>query len=190
MRIMVLGAGGFIGRQIMAELRARGHDLVGIVRDRADLASVCSNDELLEIDLARETDPQGWENRLQGIDCIVNAAGILRGKTMEAIHVQMPSALTAAAARVGVKHVVLISAISARADVATDYAVSKLAGEAVLRASGVNWTILRPSLVYGEGSYGGTSLMRGMAGLPFVVPLPGHGEFRFTPIHVRDRREP
>ncbi len=41
-------------------------------------------------------------------------------------------------------------------------------------------------MVYGDGSYGGTSLMRGMAGLPLFVPVPGSGEFAFTPIHVRD----
>jgi uncharacterized protein YbjT (DUF2867 family) len=98
----------------------------------------------------------------------------------------MPAALYRAARRSGVRHVVLLSAISARADVATDYARSKLAGEAVLRASGVPWTILRPSLVYGEGSYGGTSLLRGMAGLPVIVPIPGDGSFAFSPIHVGD----
>ncbi len=98
----------------------------------------------------------------------------------------MPKAFIAAAERAGVMRVVLISAISARKDVPTDYATSKLAGEAALRGSDLDWTILRPSLVYGDGSYGGTSLMRGLAGLPFVVPLPGDGSFAFTPIHVRD----
>jgi DoxX-like protein len=55
----------------------------------------------------------------------------------------------------------------------------------VLRESGLGWTVLRPSLVYGDGSYGGTSLLRGMAGLP-LVPVPGDGGFAFTPIHARD----
>ncbi len=84
---------------------------------------------------------------------------------MHAIHVGMPNAITAAALEAGVRRVVLISAISARGNVATDYAISKLAGEETLRSSSIGWTILRPSLEYGDGSYGGTSLVRGLAGL-------------------------
>ena len=122
-----------------------------------------------------------------GVDAIVNAAGLLRGPDMDAVHVDMPKALYEAAAASGnVRRVVLISAISARADVATDYARTKLAGEAVLRASGVGFTILRPSLVYGDGSYGGTSLLRGLAGFPLCIPLAGDGHFAFTPLHVAD----
>jgi hypothetical protein len=85
-----------------------------------------------------------------------------------------------------VKRVVLISAISARANVDTDYARSKLRGEAELKRTKLRWTILRPSLVYGDGSYGGTSLIRGMAGLPWVIPVPGDGSFPFAPIHACD----
>lgn len=44
----------------------------------------------------------------------------------------------------------------------------------------------RCAFVYGDGSYGGTSLMRGMAGLPWRIPVPGDGDFAFTPIHARD----
>lgn len=186
MRIMLLGAGGFIGRHVMSELLAAGHELVGVVRNQDGLTTAFPQARFLAHDLARTTDPQVWEANLGGIDCIINAAGILRGATMDEVHVQMPQALYGAAKQAGVKHVILISAVSAREDVATDYSVSKLAGEEVLRTSGLGWTILRPSLVYGEGSYGGTSLLRGMAALPFFVPLPGNGSFAFTPIHVRD----
>jgi hypothetical protein len=50
----------------------------------------------------------------------------------------------------------------------------------------LEWTVLRPSLVYGEGSYGGTSTIRGLAGLPFVTPLIADGSAAFRPIHVAD----
>jgi len=187
MRIMVLGAGGFIGRQIMAELLCAGHDVIGVARSRSSGAATAFDQADLRIlDLAKATDPAAWIGHLGGVACIVNAVGVLRGADMFAVHVDMPKALYQAARQAGVKHIVLISAISARSDVTTDYSVSKLAGEQVLRESGLTWTILRPSLVYGEGSYGGTSLLRAMAALPFVVPLPGHGAFAFTPIHVDD----
>ncbi len=186
MRILLLGAGGFIGRHILAELTTNGHDIVAMARSSAGLDAAFPGTHFVTTNLAEMIDESRWTQHLAGIDIIVNAAGILRGRDMDAVHTCMPRALYAAAARMGVRRTVLISAISARPDVSTDYAQSKLAGEEALRASGLGWTILRPSLVYGDGSYGGTSLMRGMAGLPWLIPIPGQGDFPFTPIHARD----
>lgn len=186
MRIMLLGASGFIGRHILAELTAHGHDVTAVVRNFPGLKDAFPAVCFLEMNLVRATEAAARTSLLIGVDLIVNAAGVLRGNGMEAVHVDMPRALYAAAAAAGVRRAVLISAISARPDVQTDYARSKLEGEAALRNSGVAWTILRPSLVYGDGSYGGTSLLRGMAGLPWMIPIPGDGNFSFTPIHACD----
>lgn len=186
MRILLLGAGGFIGRHILADLLNGGHEVIGVVRNITDLKAAFPEVTFVARDLARSTAPADWENLVPGVDIIVNTAGILHGPEMQAVHVAMPKALATAARKAHVKRTVLISAISARDDVPTAYAGSKLEGEADLRASGIDWTILRPSLVYGEGSYGGTSLMRGLSGLPWLTPLPGKGDFEFTPIHVRD----
>ena len=186
MRILLLGAGGFIGRHILGELIAGGHDVIAAVRRDAGLSAAFPEARILVRDLAAATDAAKWVEPLQGVDVIINAAGLLRGTEMHALHVAMPQALHAAALESEVRHVILLSAISAREDVDTDYARSKLQGEEALRSSGLNWTILRPSLVYGDGSYGGTSLLRGLAAFPWRVPLPGHGAYPFTPIHVDD----
>jgi uncharacterized protein YbjT (DUF2867 family) len=186
MRVMVLGAGGFIGRHIVSDLLSAGHEVVAVVRRAGNLQEVFPQATFVALDLAGAVHSRDWPPHLVGIEIIINAAGLLRGRDMPAVHVEMPKALIAAALEAGVRRIVLISAISARGDVTTDYATSKLAGEEALRRSKIGWTILRPSLVYGDGSYGGTSLMRGLAGLPWFVPLPGSGDFPFTPIHVRD----
>jgi uncharacterized protein YbjT (DUF2867 family) len=186
MRIMLLGANGFIGRHVLAELLAHGHEVIAVVRRIDGIDSAFPGVHFIEMDLVPALSEPDWTPHLVGIDLIINAAGLLRGSGMTAVHEAMPEALYAAAVHAGVRRAILLSAISARADVPTDYAQSKLAGEAILRSSGLNWTIMRPSLVYGDGSYGGTSLMRGMAGLPGFVTIPGKGDFAFTPIHVRD----
>lgn len=186
MRIVLLGAGGFIGRHILAELLAGGHAVTAIVRHRHGIDQAFPAARIIEKDLAQAVHADDWLSLLEDVDLVVNAAGLLRGRAMQAVHVDMPCALHAAAQACGVGRVVLISAISARCEVPTDYAQTKIAGEQVLRQSGVPWTILRPSLVYGDGSYGGTSVLRGLAGTPLVLPVPGKGDFAFTPIHVRD----
>lgn len=186
MRIMLLGAGGFIGRHIMATLLNAGHDVIGVVRDIGSLSAAFPQASFINIDLARALQPNNWRIHLTNIDIIVNAAGLLRGREMDAVHVDMPRALYKAAEAASVRRVILISAISARPDIATDYAQSKLIGESVLQSTTLEWFILRPSLVYGDGSYGGTSLIRGMAGLPFFIPLPGNGKFEVSPLHVSD----
>lgn len=186
MRILLLGAAGFIGRHILADLLNAGHNVVGVARNVTSLTPAFPEAQFLQLDLAKTVQAADWASHLAGIDAIVNAAGLLRGPDMEAVHVNMPKALYAAAEQAGVNRVILISAISARPDVDTDYARTKLAGEAALRATTLDWTILRPSLIYGDGSFGGTSLMRGMAGLPLLTPIAGDGSFAFTPLHVRD----
>ncbi|TIX51913.1 SDR family oxidoreductase [Alteraurantiacibacter aquimixticola] len=186
MHVLLLGAGGFIGRHILTELLEQGHEVTAVVRGTGTLAHAFPQARFRALDLSLATSEADWASLCTGVDCLVNCAGLLRGKAMQAVHADMPRALYAAAAHAGVRQAILISAISARADVKTDYSQSKLAGEDVLKSSRLDWTVLRPSLVYGEGSYGGTSLIRGMAGLPLAVPLPGKGDFAFTPIHVRD----
>lgn len=186
LRVLLLGAGGFIGRHILAELLAHGHKVTAVVRTPRGLDTAFPEARVVARDLSRSVDPADWAPLVAEMDIVVNAAGLLSGPDMAAVHEAMPRALHAAARAAGAPHIVLISAISARPDVATDYARTKLDGEAALRESGLSWTILRPSLVYGDGSYGGTSLLRGMAALPWRVPLPGTGAFAFTPIHARD----
>lgn len=187
MRILLLGAGGFIGRHILAELLAAGHEVVGIARSTSALVAAFPSASFVARDLAQPTGVEIWRQQLIGVDAIVNAAGLLRGPDMDAVHVDTPKRLYEAATLIGgIRRAVLISAISARDDVDTDYSASKLAGEEALRASALDWIILRPSLVYADGSYGGTSLMRGLAGWPLAVPLPGSGNFAFSPIHAQD----
>lgn len=186
MRILVLGAAGFIGRHIVSELLAAGHIPVGAVRRMQDFARAFPGVETVACDLTQDLSAQDWTSRLRNIDAVVNAAGLLNGPQMEAVHVTAPRALYEACAAEGVARIVLISAISARPDVDTDYARFKLAGERLLEESALDWVILRPSLVVAKGSYGGTSLLRGLAGFPLMVPLAGDGSFPFSPLNAQD----
>ncbi len=68
MRILLLGAGGFIGRHILSELLASGHQVRAVARDVTRLREAEPGAEWVAIDLARVTDAEGWRAHLSGID--------------------------------------------------------------------------------------------------------------------------
>ncbi|HET6619264.1 MAG TPA: SDR family oxidoreductase [Dongiaceae bacterium] len=186
MRILIVGGGGFIGRRIAGRLLAAGHEVSIAARQTGRVERIFPGVPTIKCDLAVDTEIEIWRSRLAGFDAVVNAAGVLQDRAAAAIHVAGPRALFEACRICGVRRIVHISAVSADEGAGTDYAATKLAGEHALMATGLDWVILRPSLVYGEGSHGGTSLLRGLAGFPCLAVLPGGGNQQFQPIHVDD----
>ncbi len=189
MRVLLTGANGFIGAHLTAALLAAGHDVVAAVRSRESMARRFPDVGALAADMNRDTTAAAWRPRLEGVDAVINCAGVLqggRGQDMAAIHHLAPAALFDACVEAGVQRVVQISAISADAEAGTDYALSKKRGDDHLQGLDLDWIVLRPSLVYGEGAYGGTAMIRALAAFPFVTPLVGGGGQPFRPLHVED----
>lgn len=188
MKVLLTGANGFIGSRLLAGLVGHGHTVIAAVRDEAAMRRKWPTIEVVAVDLNRDTSAEMWRARLVGVDAVVNCAGVLqggRGQDMEAIHATAPIALFDACTVAGVRKVVQISAISAAADVGTAYSATKKRADDHLRSLALDWTVLRPSLVYGDGSYGGTSTLRGLAGLPLATPTIGDDAV-FRPIHIDD----
>lgn len=186
MRVLVTGAYGFIGARIVAALIEAGHTPVAAVRG-ARLGQRFGGIEAIACDFARDDRPEDWIPRLAGIDAVVNCAGILRERgadTHAQVHEAVPAALFAACVRAGVDRVVQVSALGDPAD--GEFIASKHRGDAALMRLDLDWVVLRPSVVVSTaGSYGGTSLLRGLAALP-LMPLPGEGTQRMQPIAVED----
>ena len=181
--VLILGADGFIGRHIAFGLRDRGWQVVASARRVKRLAAM--GFETLQADLAAPEgwDAERWRPRLTGITHIVNAAGLLSGSdtAFEAVHLTTPKAIYAALPA-GARGV-LISAVGIDA-ADTPFARYRREGEALAAEHGL--TILRPGLVLGDTSYGGSSLARALAALPLVTPVVGRGQQRFNPIHAGD----
>jgi len=190
MKILLTGANGFIGRYLLARLVAAGHDVVPAVRRPKETDALLSAPASIRVDFNRDVSVADWLPRLRGIDAVINCAGVLqgsRGQSIAAIHSDAPIALFKACAESNVGRVIQISAISTGAG--TAYAATKDRADAFLAASSLNWIVLRPSLVYAAGAYGGTALFRALAALPFAIPLIGKGDQLLQPIHVDDLAE-
>lgn len=189
LNILLTGANGFVGRHLMSALIQAGHKVTAAVRDPAAFRRQWPAIEAVACDFMTDHDSRIWFERLQGIDAVINCAGVLQrapGVDPEAIHHSGPAALFDACHSLGIGKVIQISAISAREGVATEYAQTKRRGDAHLMALDLDWIVLKPSLLYAKGSYGGTSLIRALASFPLGVPLPGRGGQLFQPLHLED----
>lgn len=190
MRILILGAGGFVGGRIAARLHAAGHDTILAGRDEALLARRHPGAKVIQVDLRRDG-ADTWASRLSGVDAVVNAAGLLRGD-LDGVHHHGPRAVFDACAAAGVARVVQISALGAAPGASTPFLASKGAADAHLlrlRAEGARegWCVLRPALVLGRGGHS-MGLFLALAALPLPLRL-GRGDWAVQPLHVEDLAE-
>ena len=186
MVVLITGATGFIGRHLTCALLRAGHEVIVAGRHpretvaRAGLRYVAA-------DFAQDLDPADWIERLEGVDAVVNAVGILRERgtqTFDALHIRAPTALFTACIQAGVRRVIQISALGADADAASGYHLSKRAADDYLASTELEWIIVQPSLIY--GSDGASAQLFGMlASLP-LIPLPGTGAQCVQPILIDD----
>lgn len=182
MRVVVIGADGFIGRHITFALRAAGHDVIASARRTERLAAMGFSTLRADLTDPATHDPAFWAPHLTGETHLVNAAGLLTGpeRAFAAVHERAPRAAYAALDR---GRAVLVSAVGIGAD--TPFARWRRRAESVARGAG-QVTILRPGIVLADDSYGGSSLLRALSSLPFCRPLVGTGHEPMNPIHADD----
>ncbi len=186
MRILMTGANGFIAREIIAKLAMSGHDMIACVHSH--LLKNVPHSRSIKMDFAKAITLEHWLPHLKDIDAVINCVGVFqttKEKTMWNIHYETPKALFDACTKMNIKKIIHISALGVD-KVNVLYATSKLTIEEYIQSLDIASTIIRPGLVYGKGSYGGTSLFRGLVGLPFIIPLPGRATQLQQPIHTDD----
>ena len=193
--ILVTGAGGFVGSHLVPALVGAGHRVVALSRTEASgqrvLDRLAPGDRTsVEVLVADVTKPASLPPTLTGVDAVVHLVAIPRdrngGASLRLVNTEGTRAIVAALRTTGVRRLVHMGAMGVEDDPELHYASSKAKAEALVADSGLDWTILKPSVQFGEGD-GFFNIIAGLVRLsPGVVPLAGGGTARFQPIHSDD----
>ncbi len=193
--ILVTGASGFVGSHAIPELLAGGHRVVALVRTPTAgeivLGRLSAGERAgVETRLGDVTRPDTIRAALDGIDAVLHLVAIPRdfsgGAELRLINLEGTRTVVRSMESAGIRRLVHMGAMGVAEDPDLRYASSKAAAERLVSESGLDWTILKPSLQFGPRD-GFFNIVADLARLsPGLIPVPGDGSSRFQPIHAGD----
>jgi NADH dehydrogenase len=193
--ILVTGGTGFVGREVVVELLALGYRVRLLARhpERGNAFVHHPRVELVQGDALR---PDTLSAAMAGVVAVVHLIGIIAETsrvTYEQAHVEATRNILAAAKQAGVTRWVQMSAIGTRPFARSRYHLTKWQAEELVRQSGLDWTIFRPSLIYGHDERDRLlNLLRRALSWPldflqlYSLPLLDGGEPLIQPVSVRE----
>ncbi|MBN1566105.1 MAG: complex I NDUFA9 subunit family protein [Anaerolineae bacterium] len=188
--ILVTGASGYIGNNIVRRLVESGKPVRALVHNpakaEARLADIRNKIEIVQGDVTR---PASLVPALAGVSAVVHLVAIAIEKNKgdyERINTQGTINLVDAAQTAGVKRFINMSQNGARSDSPYRFLASKGAAQDYVTQSGLDWTALRPSVVWGPQDEFANVQARLIKLTPLIFPVVGDGQARFQPIWVGD----
>ncbi len=149
-RVFVTGGSGFVGSAVIDELLSRNYSVNALVNRKA-LDRPGESVQSIQGGLFND---RALDEGIHGCDAVIHLVGIImerpsKGFTFDRIHHQGAARIVNATKRAGVRRYVHMSALGTRANAVSDYHRTKYLGEDHVRASGLEWTIFRPSFIHG-----------------------------------------
>jgi len=184
-RVCIIGGSGFVGRAIVRQATRAGHHVTVACRHPEKARSlIVEGVRLIKADVS---DGRGLDTAIANADCVINLVGLLfeRGRyDFDTVHVHGTEHVLAACKRHNVKQYLHMSALGAGLTPASSYSRSKGDAEGYVRQSGLSWTLIRPSIIYGAGD-SFFNKFKAMSAIMPVLPVI-QPETRFQPIWVDD----
>jgi uncharacterized protein YbjT (DUF2867 family) len=184
--ILVTGATGFVGRNVVKALRTRGKEVRCLVHTRSRENVV--TDYKVEVAYGDILDSPSLREAMKGVDTVVHLVAIIRESghlSFDRVNRGGTESVVQAAREAGVKHFVHMSAIGVQEEPGYPYLFSKWQGEQAVINSGLTYTILRPSIQFGDGDEFINTLAGVVKAFP-VIPVVGSGKTRLQPISVEE----
>jgi len=188
--ILITGATGYIGRHLVSRLAAQGQRPRCLVRDTQRAATILPTDNV-EFVQGSTTQPASLGVAMQGVETIVHAAFLTADRKQSAsnhyqeTNVQGTANVIKAAQDAGIKRIIEMSGLGTKPDKPGSYMQGRYLAEKMLKESGLDWTIIQPSVLFGKDA----PFIKGLSDLICtapVVPLIGGGNIIFQPIYVED----
>jgi uncharacterized protein YbjT (DUF2867 family) len=182
--ILLTGATGVVGGEVLPALLAAGHEVRTLVRDPRKLGEHRVN---VQISLGDIGDPFALRHALRGVDTVIHLAATIRdqpGRTIEEVNGLATVCLLRAAERAGVDRFVFFSAMGATAFQRTRFFRSKALAEQAVREAPLESIVFAPSIIYRPGDPW-IRLLERFSLLP-AVPVSGSGHALYQPIWARD----
>ena len=177
MRVLLTGGSGFIGGHVLRELRSHGHEVVGLARssDSADTLSAGGAEPIWgDLDDAASIDAAFAD---AAADCLINVASLGFGHA---------PTIVSAAENAGLARAVFVSTTAIFTALPAPSKRVRVAAERTVTSSSLDWTIIRPTMIYGAPDDRNLSRLVGLVSRTPVVPLPGDGSHLQQPVHVAD----
>lgn len=186
MKIFVTGGTGFVGREVVRQLADADHEVIALVRPGSEDKLPVS--ERIKLHQGDVKDPDSLQEGVLNCDAVIHLVGIIRESpgqnvTFERLHVEATQNVVNATASSGIRRYLHMSANGVGPENQTDYHRTKWQAEKIVRNSDLDWTIFRPSLIFGSGGEFVEMLAGLIRKLP-VVPVIGDGQYRMQPVAV------
>lgn len=185
--VCVIGGSGFVGRHVCQQLAARGYRIRVPAHDRERAKELIL---LPTVDVvgADVHDADALSRVIQGAEAVINLVGVLQGgrgrNSFQEAHVELPRKVVAACRQNGVRRLIHMSALNADINGPSAYLRSKGEAEAIVRASGLDATLFRPSVIFGRDDAFLNLFAALLRWMPVVVLASPNA--RFQPVFVED----
>lgn len=187
-RVVVTGAAGFVGSHACRALAASGWSVLALVRNAAKAAERLAHLHV-DIRVGDLLDPAYLRSSIDGATAIVHLAAVAierNGDTYDGVNVGTTRAVIDAARAANVSRLIYMSQNGSDSASPFRFLRSKGVAQDLVTDCGLEWTVLRPSVIFGPEDEFVNVLARLVRLTPFILPLPAHGESRFQPIAVND----
>ena len=198
MKVAIFGGSGFVGDNIINELLEQEHKVYGLVRYGSE-HKISSFNKIRTI-IGDIDNPTAVEQTIMNAEAVIYNIGIIReykssGISFDHLHFEGLKKCVDMSQKLNVKRFILMSANGAKKN-GTGYQKTKYKAEEYLKKSSLNWTIFRPSLIFGDSKGKQefcSQLKKDMLSFPFPAPLFfdglnifNAGKFEMSPIHIKD----
>lgn len=182
--ILVTGASGFVGRNLLKYLVGAGMRIKCLVRGKSNI-DLNDGIKIIRGDI---TDKDILYEATKDVDTIVHLAAVIRSSApgeFEAVNVIGTKNLINACLRNGVKRIIYVSSLDAALYNPNIYGKTKACGEAEIIKSNIDYIILRPALIYGKDSKDINILAKIIKTFP-IIPVMGSGTYKLQPVYIND----